>query len=112
MPCVQTRRTRSNQQDAPGGTLTKQLPITKAGNRYLRTLLVQCAQYILGQWGPDCDLRRHGLKLAAKGGKAAKKKAVTAIARKLAVLMLAMWQRQSDYQPLKNAATAAVPEAA
>ena len=90
------RRDQSGQSD-------KQLPITKAGNRYLRTLLVQCAQYILGQWGPDCDLRRHGLKLAARGGKAAKKKAVIAIARKLAVLMLVMWQRQSDYDPLKNA---------
>ena len=89
------RRDQSGQSD-------KQPPITKAGNRYLRTLPVQCAQYLLGQWGPDCDLRRHGLKLAAKGGKAAKKKAVTAIARKLAVLMLVMWQRQSDYQPLKN----------
>jgi transposase len=90
------RRDQSGQSD-------KQLPITKAGNRYLRTLLVQSAQYILGQWGPDCDLRRHGLKLAARGGKAAKKKAVIAIARKLAVLMLVMWQRQSDYEPLKNA---------
>lgn len=50
------------------GISDKQLSITKAGNRYLRTLLVQCAQYIPGQWGPDCDLRRQGLKLAARGG--------------------------------------------
>ncbi len=85
------------------GESDKQLPISKAGNRYLRCLLIQSAQYLLGRWGPDCDLRRHGLKLAARGGKAAKKKAVTAIARKLAVLMLVLWQRQSDYEPFQNA---------
>jgi transposase len=84
------------------GASDKQLPISKAGNQYLRCLLVQSAQYLLGHWGADCDLRRHGLKLASRGGKAAKKKAVIAIARKLAVLMLAMWKRQSDYEPLKR----------
>ena len=84
------------------GDTDKQLPISKTGNRYLRCLLVQCAQYILGHYGPDCELRRHGLKLAARGGKAAKKKAIVAIARKLAVLMLILWQRQSDYEPLRH----------
>lgn len=83
------------------GETDKQLPISKRGNAYLRRLLVSSAQYILGHFGPDCDLRRHGLKLAARGGKAAKRKAITAVARKLAVLMLASWQRQSDYQPLR-----------
>lgn len=83
------------------GDTDKQLPISKTGNRHLRTLLVQCAQYILGHFGPDCDLRRYGLKLAARGGKAAKRKAVVAVARKLAVLMLTLWQTQSDYEPLK-----------
>jgi len=86
------------------GESDKQLPITKAGNGHLRKLLVQCAQYILGHFGPDCDLRRHGLKLAARGGKAAKKKAVIAIARKLAVLMLALRVSGSDYKPLKEEA--------
>lgn len=83
--------------DQSGGT-DKQLPISKAGNRYLRALLVQCAQYLLGHFGPDCALREQGLKLAAKGGKAAKKKAVISIARKLAVMMVAMWQKGSDYE--------------
>lgn len=83
------------------GDTDKQLPISKAGNKHLRQLLVQSAQYILGHWGPDCDLRRHGLKIAARGGKAAKRKALIAIARKLAVLMLVMWQNQTDYQPLR-----------
>lgn len=84
------------------GNSDKQLPISKAGNRYLRTLLVQSAQYQLGHFGPDSDLRRYGLKLAAKGGRAAKKKAVIAVARKLAVLMMMLWQKQSDYEPLKH----------
>lgn len=93
------------------GETDKQLPISKSGNRYLRSLLVQCAQYILGHYGPDCDLRRYGLRLAARGGKAAKKKAVIAVARKLAVLMLTLWQRQSDYQPLRTAQPEAVDKA-
>jgi transposase len=87
--------------DQSGGT-DKELPISKAGNRYLRCLLVQSAQYILGHFGPDCELRRYGLRLAARGGKAAKKKAVVAVARKLAVLMLTLWQNQSAYEPLRN----------
>jgi len=86
------------------GDTDRALPITKSGNGYVRKLLVQSAQYLLGHFGPDCALRRHGLKLAAKGGKAAKKKAIIAIARKLAVLMLVMWQRGSDYEPFPGQA--------
>lgn len=95
------------------GDNDKQLPISKAGNRYLRQLLVQCAQYLLGHFGPDCALREQGLKLAAKGGRAAKKKAVIAIARKLAVMMIAMWQKGSDYEAFperKNDKTASTPK--
>lgn len=85
------------------GKVDKQLPISKTGNTYLRCLLVQAAQYILGHFGPDCDLKTHGLKLAARGGKAAKRKAVIATARKLSVMMLTMWKNQSDYNPdMKN----------
>lgn len=85
------------------GETDKELPITKAGNQHVRQLLVQNAQYILGHYGPDSDLRRYGLRLAARGGKAAKRKAVVAVARKLSVLMLVLWKNQSDYVPLKNA---------
>ena len=87
------------------GDTDKQLPISKAGNNYLRQLLVQCAQYLIGHFGPECALREQGLKLVAKGGKAAKKKATIAIARKLAVMMIAMWQNGSEYQafpPVRN----------
>ena len=84
------------------GEVDKQLRITKAGDSYLRRLLVGAAQYILGPFGKDCDLKRHGEELAARGGARAKKKAVVAIARKLSVLLLSLWKSKSGYEPLKN----------
>lgn len=84
--------------DQSGGT-DKQLRITKAGNGDLRHLLVQCAQYVLGAFGPDCDLRRFGLKLAERGGKNAKRRAVVAVARKLAVKMHHLWKTGHAYEP-------------
>jgi transposase len=89
------------------GQSDKQLRITKAGDAYLRRLLVGAAQYILGPFGPDCDLRRHGVLLAARGGRSAKKKAVVAIARKLSVLMLTLWHRKAVYEPLRTSSQAA-----
>lgn len=89
------------------GDMDKQLPISKAGNRYVRGLLVQSAQYILGHFGPDCDLRTYGLRIATQGGKSAKKRAVVAVARKLAVLMLTLWKRGGDYQPQHQQSLAA-----
>lgn len=85
-------------QDQSGGR-DPQLHITKTGNVFLRRLLVCCAQYILGPFGPDCNLRRWGLKLAARGGRNAKKRAVVAVARKLAILMHRLWKTGEDYDP-------------
>ena len=82
------------------GQIDKQLHITKAGDAYMRRLLVGSAQYILGVFGPDCDLRRFGLKLAARGGKNAKRRAVVAVARKLAVLLHHLWKSDAAYDPL------------
>src|SRR5712672_4104366 len=73
------------------GQSQPQMHISKEGDRYLRTMLVQGAHYILGPFGADSDLRRWGLKLAARGGKNAKKRAVVAVARKLAVLLHRLW---------------------
>src|SRR5258707_13168914 len=64
-----------------------QMDISKEGDRYLRTMLVQGAHYILRSFGEDSDLRRWRLTLAARGGQSAKKRAVGAEARKLAVLL-------------------------
>ena len=82
------------------GKVDKQLGITKAGNVYLRTLLVQCAHRLLGPFCRDSDLRRWGLALASRGGKNAKKRAVVAVARKLAVLLHRLWITGDVYDPL------------
>jgi transposase len=76
--------------------------ISKEGDRYLRTMMVQGAHYILGPFGEDSDLRRWGLKLAERGGQNAKKRAVVAVARKLAVLLHRLWVSGEVYEPLRN----------
>ncbi len=82
------------------GDSSPQLPITKHGDRLLRRLLVQASHYILGRHGQDSDLKRFGLKLAQHGGKNGKKRAVVAVARKLAVLLHRLWVSEADYVPL------------
>lgn len=108
---LRPRRSQSGQDDP-------QLRITKAGDRYLRKLLVGSAQYILGRHGPDCDLRRFGLRLAKqpvlapgekppkkkdKRDRIAKKKAVVATARKLSTVLFALWVSGEPYEPLRTA---------
>ena len=85
------------------GDSDKQLHITKAGDPFVRRLLVNAANYILGPFGTDSDLRRWGLKLAERGGKNARKRAKVAVARKLAVLMHRLWVTGEVYEPLRNA---------
>ena len=85
------------------GQSQPQLRITKEGDNYLRKMLVQGAHCILSHRGPDSDLKRWGLKLAERGGKNAKKRAIVAVARKLAVLLHALWVSGEVYEPLRNA---------
>jgi transposase len=82
-----TRRRRQS------GDVDPALRITKAGDGFLRRLLVQCAQHILGPLGKDRALRRWGLQFVGQGGKGAKKRAAVAVARKLAVLLYRLWSR-------------------
>lgn len=89
------------------GDRAPQLRITKRGDEMLRRLLVNSAHYILGPFGPDCDLRRWGLALAERGGTNAKKRAVVAVARKLANVLYALWLTDDDYEPIRHLATAA-----
>ena len=89
------------------GESDPQRRISKAGDSYLRSLLVQSAQYILGRFGPDSALRRWGLKLASTGGKRGKKRAIVAVARKLAVLLHSMWRSGERFQPFPQPATTA-----
>ena len=94
------------------GESEPQLRITKEGDVYLRKLLVQGAHYILGYRGPDTDLKRWGLKLCARGSKNAKKRAVVAVARKLAILLHRLWVSGEVYEPLRNSQAAAAAQKA
>src|SRR6476661_9018207 len=94
------------------GQSEPQMHISKEGDPYLRTLLVQGAQHILGPFGPDWDLRRWGLKLAERGGRNGKKRALVATARKLAVLLHHLWVSGEVYEPLHNSPRTTVAAAA
>jgi transposase len=84
------------------GNRDPQKCISKEGDEMLRKLLVSGAHYILGPFGSDSDLRRHGEKIAARGGKNSKKRAVVAVARKLAVVLHSLWISGEVYEPLRN----------
>src|SRR5436190_1851301 len=94
------------------GQREPQLHISKEGDPYLRTLLIQGAQHILGPFGIECDLRRWGLTLAERGGKSGKKRAIVATARKLAVLLHHLWVSGEAYEPLHNSSRTTVATAA
>lgn len=91
------------------GNIDREHRISKAGNAYLRQLLVQAAHHVLWR-GPDTDLKRWGMAKAA-GGKRAKRRAVVAVARKLAVLMHALWRSGEVYQPRREEADVGLPAA-
>lgn len=84
------------------GQIRRSGRITKEGDAMLRRLLVQCAHYIRGPFGPDCELRRFSQRLTARGGRYAKKKAILAVARKLAVLLHRLWLHAEAYDPWYN----------
>jgi transposase len=84
------------------GDRDPQKRISKEGDEMLRKLLVGSAHYILGPFGSDSDLRRHGEKIASRGGKNAKKRAAVAVARKLSVLLHSLWVSGEIYEPLRN----------
>jgi transposase len=94
------------------GESKPQLGITKAGDEYMRKTLVNCAHHILGRFGQDSDLRRFGLRVCERGGKNAKKRAVVAVARKLAVLLHRLWISGEVYEPLRNSQKKGVTEKA
>jgi len=93
---LRPKQDQSGDQDIPLG-------ITRAGSPMLRRLLVQCANYMLGHFGQDSDLRRYGKRIEARGGKVMKRKAVVAVARKLAVLLHRLWVTGEIYDPLRVA---------
>ena len=84
------------------GQSDKQLSITKAGSSGMRRLLVTSANYVMGPFGEDCELRRHGERIAARGGKITRRKAKIAVARKLAVVMHQLLVSDAPYNPFHN----------
>jgi len=88
------------------GDSDRQLSITKSGDPYLRVLLTEAAQAILRRGSPPSDLKSFGRRVASRGAKRGKRRAVTAVARKLAVLLHRLWVTQAKYRPLHNAAAA------
>jgi transposase len=91
------RRDQSGQSD-------RQLGISKTGDPLTRRLLVQCAHLMLRKRSPDSDLKRHGLRICARGGKNAKKRAAVAVARKLSVVLLVLWKKDVPYQATRTRA--------
>jgi transposase len=83
------------------GKIDKRLGISKAGDKLCRTMLIRAANYIIGPFGADSDLRRFGLRIKDKGGKVPTKRAACAVARKLAVTMLAFWKSGEHYQSFR-----------
>jgi transposase len=86
------------------GDRDPQLHISKAGDKYVRKLLTQCSHHLLGRFGKDSALRQWGLKIAQRGGKNALKRAIVAVARKLAVLMHRLWRKAEVFRPFPLAA--------
>ena len=111
--CKESHRRRLSGTRACHGPIGRQRPskrrISKEGDEMLRRLLVGSAHYILGPFGSDSDLRRHGEKIASRGGKNAKKRAVVAVARKLAVLLHSLWVTRE--RSTSHCATPSAPEA-
>ena len=87
------------------GDVDKQCQVTKAGSPFMRRLLVESAQMILHDGSIDTDLKVKGMRMCLRGAKIAKHKAVTAVARSLAVLMVALLKKPDvPYVPLSKRA--------
>lgn len=93
---LRPRRSQSSESDP-------ELRITKAGDCFLRSLLVECAQKILSKKAPDTALKQFGQRIEARGKKKAKKRAIVAVARKLAVLLHKLWVTGEVYEPFPGA---------
>lgn len=89
------------------GSIHPQLSVPTRGDAMARRCLVQSAHYILSSYGPDCDLKRFGQARLMQGGKGTRKRAVVAVARKLAVLLHRLWVTGEDYVPLREEGGAA-----
>jgi transposase len=69
--------------------------ITKCGDEFVRMHLFEAAKVLLSRVGKPSDLKSWGLRLAKRSSK---KKATVAVARRLAVIMHAMWRDGTVFQ--------------
>ena len=83
--------------------------ITKCGDHFLRIHLYEAAGVLLSRAGKPCELKSWGLRLAKRSSK---KKARVAVARRLAVIMHAMWRDGTVFQSAQVQAELAVTIAA
>ena len=85
------------------GDIDRQCRMTKAGSPFMRRLLVESAQLIMRDGSAPTDLKVKGLRICARGAKISKRKAISAVARSLAVLMVAMLKKPDvPYVPLSE----------
>ncbi len=68
--------------------------ITHRGNTMTRTHLVTAAKSLMQQPKQDCQLRRWAINLAERAGR---RKAQVALARKMAITLLAMWKSGQSF---------------
>lgn len=78
------------------GSMSKQLRITKMGDKRTRTLLVTAATVLLRPNVKRTALKDWGLAVAARSGR---HRARIAVARKLATIMLGIWKRDVPFDP-------------
>ncbi len=90
------------------GDCDPQMRITRAGDIYLRSLLVKSAQDILGGFGPDSALRRVGAEAGRQRRQARRKTRPGRYGPQLAVLLHSMWRSGECFQPFPQP-PAAVP---
>lgn len=85
------------------GDSDPQLGMTKAGNELVRKVLVECANVVMKSNARDTDLKLKGLRISSRGGKIARKKAKIAVARGIAVQIVALLKYpERPYIPLSK----------
>lgn len=93
-------------QDQSGET-DRQRRTTKAGSGFARRILVELAQVVMKPNSRDTDLKLRGMRICARGGRVARRKAVVAVARGIAVAAVALLKRPDmPYVPLSERAKA------
>ena len=85
------------------GQSDPQLGMTKAGNKLVRSVMIECANVVMQKNAKETDLKLKGLRISSRGGRIAKKKAKAAVARGLVVTVVALLKDMTrEYVPLSE----------